>query len=344
MIQSYLPHLPRKYIRTVSGHDLEGSFFLARNTVQPSESLKGTVFPWVDEDMANFERDSSSYEGEVVCKGFLRLMQYMKIVFLQDSALVRRLYPDHPIFAHELFRSPEYRTFAAKIIDAEDNPEIPHNNRIQSIVPEISGSLRGIRQENQAAFNAVLKEVDGLKRSVKRVEDRQIRAEEWLERISNAEITIPAVRAQLRVPPTAFTLDPTLPSASSGTGPISTGETPREIGENPRETGENPPVYKLDRSVVTVTALWEEWEYGRGKPAVKWLNEEYGDSWRLNDRSFYSRRLGLIREIFQLAEDQRRVGDEEAVAGEIEKERQRRGKSLNWMCETWVKEQKANRV
>ena len=56
-----------------------------------TESLKGTVFPWVDEDMANFERDSSSYEGEVVCKGFLRLMQYMKIVFLQDSALVRRV-------------------------------------------------------------------------------------------------------------------------------------------------------------------------------------------------------------------------------------------------------------
>jgi Transcriptional activator of glycolytic enzymes len=71
------------------------------------------------------------------------------------------------------------------------------------------------------------------------------------------------------------------------------------------------------------------WGYGRGKPAVKLLNEEYGDSWRLNDRSFYSRRLCLIREIFQLAEDQRRVGDEEAVAREIEKERQRQGKSLN---------------
>jgi hypothetical protein len=67
----------------------------------------------------------------------------------------------------------------------------------------------------------------------------------------------------------------------------------------------------------------------RGKPTVKLLNEDYGDSWRLNDRSFYSRRLGLIREIFQLAEDQRRVGDEEAVAREIEKERQRKGKYLN---------------
>jgi Centromere DNA-binding protein complex CBF3 subunit, domain 2 len=84
-------------------------------------------------------------------------MEYMKIVFLQDSALVRRLYPDHPIFAHEVFRNPEYRKFAAKIIDAEDNPEIPHNNPIQAIVPEISGSLRGIRQENQASFHVVLK-------------------------------------------------------------------------------------------------------------------------------------------------------------------------------------------
>jgi Centromere DNA-binding protein complex CBF3 subunit, domain 2 len=36
--------------------------------------------------------------------GFLRLMDFLRTVFLQDAALLRRSYPDHEIFKDGLFR------------------------------------------------------------------------------------------------------------------------------------------------------------------------------------------------------------------------------------------------
>ena len=60
MSTTYLTHLPRKYIRTVAGHELEGSYFLPRDTVEPSEELKSMVFPWVCGDIKELNRKGSA--------------------------------------------------------------------------------------------------------------------------------------------------------------------------------------------------------------------------------------------------------------------------------------------
>jgi hypothetical protein len=82
MTTAYLLHLPRKFIRTVSGHPLEGTYFNPRDTVKPPATLKKEVFPGVDDDLNRIQKDPKGYERSLCEVGFLRLMDYLRTVFL----------------------------------------------------------------------------------------------------------------------------------------------------------------------------------------------------------------------------------------------------------------------
>jgi Centromere DNA-binding protein complex CBF3 subunit, domain 2 len=51
-------------------------------------------------------------------------MDFLRTVFLQDAALLRRSYPDHEIFRDGLFSTDEFK---ASVCQAEDNPDWPEN-------------------------------------------------------------------------------------------------------------------------------------------------------------------------------------------------------------------------
>jgi hypothetical protein len=98
----------------------------------------------------------------------------------------------------------------------------------------------------------------------------------------------------------------------------------------------------MDRSASKVPDIWWEWHEGRGgKPSVLSLNDQYGSDWRKGDKNAYSRRKKLIDEIDYVASTQNR--DPLEVVQSFEDVRVARSKSLNWMWETWVPQQKAAR-
>jgi hypothetical protein len=344
MTQSYLSHLPRKFMRIVSGHALEGTYFNARDTIQPPDELKRQVFPWIDNDLMALQNDTRGYERSISERGFVRLMDYLKIVFLQDAALLRRCWPDHPIFKDKLFQTDLYNDFANAVCQAEDNPNWPENKNIQAVVPEISAMLAGMRQENSIGFNRGYTYLDDMHRDIKRLDRRILMHDQTLQRLGMAQIEIPAVRAQLVMPPPHFPEETTtnIPSQSLLSQNLGT-----EAGHSILSTAaviptassdDSVPQFQMDRSVMTVTELWEEWKHGRGgKPSVEELTEKWRHHWRdPKDRGWYQRREKLIKEIYMVAQKTGRQGKEGAVATEIEEFRLTNHKTLNYMCDNWV--------
>ena len=382
-------------MRTVAGHPLEGTYFNPRDTVKPPAALKKRVFPEVEEGLANLRKDPDNLEQRLSEVGFLRLMDFLRTVFLQDAALQQRSYPDHEIFKDGLFGTDEFKAFAATVCQAEDNPDWPENKNIQAVVPEISAMMAGMRQESSIGHSRTHARIDEVAKDLKRVRrDIQLQSEivrrnsETLQRLGSAQIQIPALRipavqAQIVLPPVDQTLVPAsqvsespagpivaessivLPPANqilavpasqvseSPTGPIvaeSSGvddDPPTEVMERVApvaSSGRSAPQYGLDRTVTKVTELWEEWKFGRGlKPPAEELIAEWGTKWRAPQERGWFQRRQKL--IDELYTIAREsLQAEEIIAQDLEDIRVKGRHTLNWMCDNWVKQNRRARV
>ena len=117
----YLAQLPRKFLRAMAGFKPRGlgDYYLPRAQVQPPESLVQALWPWIDQWLAwldpepadlpeHLVGEGSPDQDDMAAQGFLRLLAQLRIVILQDSVLLRREFPAHPMWAHELFHRADY--------------------------------------------------------------------------------------------------------------------------------------------------------------------------------------------------------------------------------------------
>ena len=66
-----------------------------------------------------------------------------------------------------------------------------------------------------------------------------------------------------------------------------------------------PPQYQMDRSIIDIPSLWNEWNVGSKTVApIDFLEREYGPNWRKaeKDRIWFNKRKAIIRLVHHLAE------------------------------------------
>ena len=108
---SYLTNLPRRMLRAMATFDANGrTFWLARDGVQPSETLLQKVFPWIDQWQARI--DQGQGDKSVAADGFLQMLRVLRKTFLQDSVPMMDRHPRLSIWNAPLFQDPEYLAFA----------------------------------------------------------------------------------------------------------------------------------------------------------------------------------------------------------------------------------------
>ncbi|KAG6997435.1 hypothetical protein FocnCong_v013424 [Fusarium oxysporum f. sp. conglutinans] len=116
LCQAYLTHLPRQFMRIVAGFSaLPRDYFLARAAHEPPYVLQKQLWPWIEEWEPRFEaraRRQCWAEGgldddDLAADGFLKLMRRLRIVLLQDLAVLQPRYPLLPFFAYAPFNRPK---------------------------------------------------------------------------------------------------------------------------------------------------------------------------------------------------------------------------------------------
>jgi Centromere DNA-binding protein complex CBF3 subunit, domain 2/Transcriptional activator of glycolytic enzymes len=361
MSTTYLSSLPRDFIRTAAGHE-KGHYFVDRAQIEPPASLTNKVFPLVERDLGRY--GDGSYKSSLCGQGFLRLLRYLKTVFLQDSVVLREQWPDHPNFQQPLFKTAEYRKFAAEVLAACRNPVVTYSDQLQQAVPEVVIELRAMRRE----LGKMTQALDGRLNRVERRQDRIERRQDRLERRQDDTARmLTSARVRYDPPPSSSPSQSTDRSSTPGTSaaaaaaaasasasapapapaPAASASAPAtpaasavaaSAAATTTAVATAEPQFLMDRTATTVLDIWSEWQEGRGgKPSVLPLNESRGSNWR----KAYSRRKKLIDEInfFAVAHNH----DPLEVAHEFEDLRLAKEKSLNWMWEVWVPEQKAAR-
>lgn len=141
MQSPYLKSLPQKFIRGVAGFQRQDNYYLPRVKVAPSDCLLSLVFLDADGWMGHFIGIGEEVESDLAGQGFLRLLQELRTVFLQDSALLRKEFPEHPLWKHALFALPEYKAFTLAVVKTNDEREKPLNVQLRNVLPIVAERL-----------------------------------------------------------------------------------------------------------------------------------------------------------------------------------------------------------
>lgn len=99
LVLSYLTGLPLQFMRSSAGWGIvPGSFFLPRASFEPPEVLQKAVFPWIEEwdcrvQLCKLEGKTFAEGGldqaDIALDCFLDLMKYLRVVLLQDLAVLQ---------------------------------------------------------------------------------------------------------------------------------------------------------------------------------------------------------------------------------------------------------------
>ncbi|KAM4065820.1 centromere DNA-binding protein complex CBF3 subunit [Hirsutella rhossiliensis] len=114
LCQAYLTHLPRQFMRIVAGFSASpGDYFLARAAHEPPYVLQKQLWPWIEEWEPALRRGRAGNAGQKAVSTTTTqpltaslLMRRLRIVLLQDLAVLQLRYPSLPFFAYAPLAGP----------------------------------------------------------------------------------------------------------------------------------------------------------------------------------------------------------------------------------------------
>jgi hypothetical protein len=272
----YLSALPRAAIRTMAGFPPEaGQYYLKRANTEPCELLQRQIFPWIEE----YLNGVVEYEKTLAVQGYLRLLKFLRIVVLQDAAVLIEKFPDDLLFKLPIFHSVQFLAFKQQVIRQMDLCD-PIELRLQNAMPDLSAKIDSVH-------GSIVAKIDELRQETSQTREVTCRLSSELSDLvsGRAPIYINRVPANVPVPIPVFTDTAIVQHAS----PVDVPDAPLTV-----------PQYRLSRNLFTVDEVWREYKVGLGgNPSVESLELRYGARWRPSDseRKFFSRRQKIYKNI-----------------------------------------------
>lgn len=156
--RSYINDLPRAAMRVQAGFSKkQGNFFLKRGVTIPSKELQQLIFPSADAWLTKLEDVAYECDEDLAAHNFIEFILELRVVLIQDSVEMRRLYPDHMIWTHSVWQTDLYQQFVAQVAEVPD--ENPFELEIQQVIPLVAERIRSMEQ-SQLQSNSVYKQVN----------------------------------------------------------------------------------------------------------------------------------------------------------------------------------------
>ncbi|KAF8261102.1 hypothetical protein EI94DRAFT_1810775 [Lactarius quietus] len=90
-------------------------FSLKVTFTDPPANVMAYLFPWVDAELTvlNGHVAQSHCNQDIALQQFLKLLQWLHVILVQDCTLLYAKYPDSPIFHYAPFKLPSFTAFSA---------------------------------------------------------------------------------------------------------------------------------------------------------------------------------------------------------------------------------------
>jgi hypothetical protein len=339
-------------MRIVAGFSQKsGHYHLPRATVLPPRSLTTQIWPWIDEELTKYRSVDTSLDSDIIldasARQFLELMEWLRIVFLQDAAILQASSPGSPLWRHAVFSLPDWEIFAGDVVKAHSVVDMPKDMLLSVMLPRVADV---IEESSSNIMKTMNQHGDQLSRehdiASQQMNDlfRQVLTKIHRPRISIDLEDIPTAQlASLRqqfdtsVVPNSIPLSSSLLPSAAIHSIDASSSTRLHIARTP----EGYPIEPFDKEWMTVDTAWREWHEGLStgagelkRDSIVSLEHKFGSKWRYNSsiKMWHSRRKKLIgyidRRITQ-GEDREAVVTELQALGSsidsIRKQLERRG-------------------
>lgn len=262
------------------------------------------IFPRLEETRIKISMKPES-EQDVATEAFLDLLEWFRIVILQDAVFLRAKFPSLKLWMSPPFNSPLFEDFAEHLLHEASHGQDPLFEKIANAQPLIARMMQDqhrntlstmsmYHQSTAAQITEVGIQLNTCLNSMQPMAD-------FMRRLSTPGGV--QMRTQLNL------LDNDAVVAATVAGepqPVIAGHV-----EKPTDDG-NIEQYRLDSGVTTITRLWEEYDKGivskvgmpRG-PSIRDLNAKFGAKWRAqeNFRKAYTRRRHIWEAIIRVSEN-----------------------------------------
>ena len=72
---------------------------------------------------------------------FLELMEWLRIILLQDAVILRKSCPGSPLWQHEVFSLPDWNVFTTNVISVHIRAEIPKDMLFTVTMPHVAETI-----------------------------------------------------------------------------------------------------------------------------------------------------------------------------------------------------------
>ncbi|KAH9104386.1 hypothetical protein AeMF1_019516 [Aphanomyces euteiches] len=298
---SYANHVvPWETVRTLAGAE-KGRYYVERAMVAVPKDLQCMVFPWIESARVAMNLKRRDIAGE----SFLRLMEYMRVVILQDAALLIRIpgYNQHPVYQMPVFTNSAFISFQQQLIVAVETAVAPEFMAIEKAMPLVAESLQNVRQDTALIYRELSQVTLGPRKVQEVVENMASKC------CDNTNLVRQQVVGALQQAIDGLAAAPSNQQFTNDCSAVVTQST-HLVAPSPKSIVRS---QTMSRSIDTVRLAWKEYQVGlNGAPALKDLELQHGAKWRSTDveRKFFQRRKPLYTAIEQLMAE----GMEEACA------------------------------
>jgi len=257
-----------------------GTYFVARSQVEPLKELLRLVFPNLDYWLQQPTTD-------VAMKGFLKLLAYLRMVFLQDFVLLRVDFPHRCLWNLEVFKHLLHASFVTDILARLNDDGKDMNSHIRLAIPILGQQVLNVNSSmTDLATNGFQKQLENaLKMEGKLSDFLQGKIAFQLTPVK-AQKLCEASTKPISVDPRLWSSTTDLMVSAPAFTPLSL-VSPSKIADSSRSQAHQltppvpPPSYTLSRNIHTLTDLWKEWYTGLGTTRLlASLNDQYRAAWR----------------------------------------------------------------
>lgn len=328
MTTSYLSRLPRMFMRRVAGYGaVVGTYYLKRATVIPPESLQRKLWPWLNDVIVSFANNRSR-RPDMSGKQFAKLLSDLRVVLLQDAALLMPTYPDLSIWEIPVFQSDEWEQFHKLVREQEATEEEPEDVRIRGAMPlvaeRLAGVQTGISSQVRHATGELTNQLTNLRQyigdklgdiwqAIQQSQQPQPMFMVPAEAIQPSYLStiLPAINPAARQPTAQTIINHTPPTMDEGSpDPTSPTTHPNTTSLPPNcPTGCDPD--PIPATMASFATVWREWfvgwdRAGQHMTSIEALDQRWpSGEWRYNSklRTRYQNRKKLVLAIQSLVGD-----------------------------------------
>jgi hypothetical protein len=300
-------------MRVVAGHPtITQAYFLKRGAAQPPASLTSLLWPWADRALGMYKAGQIK-NPDLTGRFFCEMLKSLRIVFLQDAAVMSSSFPNLGLWDHPVFRHPDWKPFAKEVLRHEATAEDPLDVQIQKALPLVSERMTAMQS---SMVNAVREEsssvrlkVDGLESKLDGFQsDVHSNLDKVNQRLNGLDSTMKAILRKQGQPLSSFMLVPTNPTMQADeTQDTGSGSARPRSPLNYTPDGSNPPtnlplnplprpaacpegcpVEPIAASMRSMDHVYREWYSGLEGPggealmSIVQLEAQFGKAWRYN--------------------------------------------------------------